>query len=102
MSEKCRKILASVGAVVLIVLISIAIADIHKKGVYDSTMELNYGWTLIFHGDTAKIESTGNYQFAKKNRQRGFADFKTETHFEFSGQPYTSLQDLSLLRRSVS
>ena len=66
MSEKCRKILASVGAVVLIVLISIAIADIHKKGVYDFTMELNYGWTLIFHGDTAKIESTGNYQFAKK------------------------------------
>lgn len=61
MSEKHRKIWASVVAVVLVVLISILVFDVRKKGIYDSAIELNDGWTLIYHGDTTELESTEKY-----------------------------------------
>jgi len=66
MSEKHRKILASVVAVVLVVLINILVFDVRKKGIYDSAIELNEGWTLIYHGDTTELESTTDYVLPSK------------------------------------
>lgn len=61
MSDKHRKILAGVVAVVLVVIINIIIADARKKGIYDSVIDLNSGWTLIYQGDTTELESTKKY-----------------------------------------
>ena len=66
MSEKRRKILAIVGAVVLVVLINILLVDVRKKGTYDTVKELNDGWTLIFHGDTTELESVKKYVITHK------------------------------------
>ena len=66
MSEKKRKILTCVFAVMLVVLTCIAIAGIRKQGVYDSVIKLNDGWTLIFHGDTTRIESTEKYVISER------------------------------------
>ena len=53
-------------AVVLVVIISIVVVALRKQGVYDSTIPLNHGWTLIFHGDTTEIESTEKYAIAER------------------------------------
>ena len=65
MSDKSRKSIAILMAVLLVVLISIIVVGIRKQGVYDSTIPLNHGWTLIFHGDTTEIESTEKYAIAE-------------------------------------
>lgn len=61
MSERFRKFLVCVGALVLLILIGTAFFTIREKGLYNSTINLNYGWTLIFRGDTIKIESTDSF-----------------------------------------
>ena len=66
MTDNRRKILACVGAVVLVILITLLVVDFRKRGVYDSAIELNQGWTLIFHGDTTEIESTDKYPMSGK------------------------------------
>ena len=53
-------------AVALVVIISIIVVALRKQGVYDSTIPLNHGWTLIFHGDTTEIESTEKYAIAER------------------------------------
>lgn len=66
MSDKSRKSIAILMAVVLVVIISIVVVALRKQGVYDSTIPLNHGWTLIFHGDTTEIESTEKYAIAER------------------------------------
>jgi diguanylate cyclase (GGDEF)-like protein len=66
MSDKRRKILACIMAGVLIVIIHFFIVDMRKRGTYDSAIELNNGWTLIFHGDTTELESTKDYVMTEK------------------------------------
>lgn len=66
MTDNRQKIFACVGAVVLVVLITLLVADFRKKGLYDSALEFNHGWTLIFHGDTTAIESTDKYAMSGK------------------------------------
>lgn len=66
MSDKSRKSIAILMAVVLVVIISIIVVALRKQGVYDSTIPLNHGWTLIFHGDTTEIESTEKYTIAER------------------------------------
>ena len=66
MSDKSRKSIAILMAVALVVIISIIVVALRKQGVYDSTIPLNHGWTLIFHGDTTEIESTEKYAIAER------------------------------------
>jgi diguanylate cyclase (GGDEF)-like protein len=66
MTDNRRKIFACVGVAVLAILITVFVLDIRKKGIYDSTIELNHGWTLIFHGDTTEVESTDKYSMTGK------------------------------------
>ena len=66
MTDNRRKIIACVGAMVLVVLITLFIVDYRKLGLYDSPIELNKGWTLIFKGDTTEIESTDKYAMSGK------------------------------------
>ena len=66
MTEKSRKFFAYALVLLLIMLISIAVVGIRKQGVYDSVTTLNHGWTLIFHGDTTKIESTEKHVISDK------------------------------------
>ena len=66
MSDKSRKSIAILMAVALVVIISIIVVALRKQGVYDSTIPLNHGWTLIFHGDTTEVESTEKYVIPQK------------------------------------
>ena len=66
MIEKKRKILGSLIAMLLIVLIGFAIVDVRQKGVFDSVIKLNDGWTLIFHGDTTDVKSTEKFAIPEK------------------------------------
>ena len=66
MTDNRRKIFACIGAVVLAILITLLVVDFRKLGIYESVVELNHGWTLIFHGDTTEIESTDKYPMSGK------------------------------------
>ena len=66
MLDRRQKFFASLVAVLLIVLISLAIVAVREQGVYDSGIKLNHGWTLIYHGDTTQIQSTETYAITDK------------------------------------
>ena len=87
MSEKHRKIIACLAAVVLVVLINIVIFDVRKKGIYDSVIELNDGWTLIYHGDTTELESTKNYVMASKSIKGDSLILKRTLTTDFPDKP---------------
>ncbi|SHK70599.1 GGDEF domain-containing protein [Fibrobacter sp. UWB12] len=66
MLDRRRKIFASLVAVLLIVLISLAVVTVRQQGVYEPVTKLNHGWTLIYHGDTTQIQSTETYAITDK------------------------------------
>lgn len=69
--NKRRKIFAWMLAIVLIMVINIVIANILKQGKCDSILNLDEGWTLIFHGDTTELPSIKDYAFEDHSIKRG-------------------------------
>ena len=69
--DKRRKILTWILAIALTSLINMVIANILEQGKSHSLINLDEGWTLIFHGDTTEIPSIKDFAFESNSISRG-------------------------------
>lgn len=69
--DKRRKILTCILAIALIFIINMGVANILKQGKCESILNLDEGWTLIFHGDTTEIPSIKDFAFEDHSIKRG-------------------------------
>ncbi len=66
-----RKIFAWILAIAMMMIINVVIANVLKQGKYDSILNLDEGWTLIFHDDTTEIPSIKDFAFEDHSIKRG-------------------------------
>ncbi|WP_405342645.1 GGDEF domain-containing protein [Fibrobacter sp.] len=55
----------------MMMIINVVIANVLKQGKYDSILNLDEGWTLIFHDDTTEIPSIKDFAFEDHSIKRG-------------------------------